>query len=135
MARPLPTPSFRQHVGHPHELATLINRTQRRIYDRHRDAAIACAEFVRPSRAAAFSEHFQFDAKHVALWYGNILALGPTVLAALNIKRRVCVQLRGGIPGAEVDFVMHQTFGSEHAQRENTGRGPTRSHVTDLSVR
>src|SRR6266511_1643320 len=56
------------------------------------------------------------------------------VLAALDVQRRSLVQLLGRVPGGEVDLVVHQALGAEHAHREDAGRGPARAYIADLAV-
>ena len=76
-------------------------------------------QLIRLSGQAALGEHFQLGAEHVALRKLERLALGPAVLAALDVKDGCRVQQVRRIPGAEIDLVMHHRFLAEYAHRED----------------
>src|SRR5262245_61221086 len=117
------------HVGDAHRAPMLIERTQRRVDHRNRDITVACGQFVGPAGAAAFRKHLKLGAEHVALGHGKLLALGITILAALNVEGRALMDFGWRIPGAEIDLVMHESFGAEHAYREHAWRGPRSADI------
>jgi hypothetical protein len=82
---------------------------------------IVRGQFIGLAGQAAAGKGFEFGAEHVGLRQFDVFTFGPTILAALDVEHGVIVQQVRGVPGAEVDFVMHQAFGTEYAHRENAG--------------
>src|SRR6185503_18215814 len=103
--------------------------------DRDGDVVIMRGQLVRFAASAASREHFQLGAEHVAFRQRDVLALGPAILAALDVERGSLVQQVRGVPGAEVDLVMHQALRAEHAYGKDAGRGPAGTDVPQLAVR
>src|ERR1700731_839065 len=69
-------PRLLDHVGDAHARAIALDRAQRRIDHRDRDIAVARIEQVGAAGDAAFGEHLQLGAEHVAL--RNFQLLAPT---------------------------------------------------------
>src|SRR5712691_5539183 len=121
-------------VGEADGVAILLDRAQGRVHHRERDIAVVGAELVALAAAAALREQVELGAEHVALRNFQLFPLGVAVLAALDIKRRVSVQLLRRVPGAEIDLVVHQPLGAEDAHGKYSGRRPARPHIADLAI-
>src|SRR5580704_13782912 len=123
-----------QNVRNRHALPVLFQRLQRGIYHRHRHIAVLRAQLIRLARPATLCEHFQFGAKHVALWHLQLFPLRVAINPALNVKRGFLVQLVRRVPRVEINLVMHQSLRPEHPHRENSRRGPAGANIADFSI-
>src|SRR6185437_9194228 len=102
------------HIRNPGVAAVVLNRAQRSIDHGHGDVAVIGAQFAGFAAAAAFREHLQLGAEHIAWRHLQLLALAIAVFAALDVQSGGKVQLVGRVPGSKINFVVHQALRAEH---------------------
>src|SRR6185437_1784987 len=115
------------HIRDPGIAAVVLNRAQGGIDHGHGDIAVIRAEFAGFAAAAAFREHLQLGAEHVTRRHLQLLALAIAIFSTLDVKGGGKVQHIGRVPSAEINLVVHEPLGTEHAHREYPWRSPARA--------